>query len=34
MNEALVREQAGRARREFLRWVLLLTMNISVSFVS
>ncbi len=29
MNEALVREQAGRARREFLRWVLLLTMNIS-----
>ena len=29
MNEALVREQAGRARREFLRWVLLLTMNFS-----
>jgi len=29
MNEALIREQAARARREFLRWVLLLTMNIS-----
>lgn len=29
MNEVLIREQAARARREFLRWVLLLTMNIS-----
>lgn len=29
MNEALIREQAARSRREFLRWVLLLTMNIS-----
>ena len=30
MNEALLREQAARARREFLRWVLLLTMNMSL----
>lgn len=29
MNEALIREQVARARREFVRWILLLTMNIS-----
>ncbi|MDR0458221.1 MAG: hypothetical protein LBH10_04220 [Burkholderiaceae bacterium] len=29
MNEAMLREQAARARREFLRWILLLTLNLS-----